>query len=226
MRGAVSKTMRDNRPMRRIYSWGAQRNLAALCLVLPLAAGAQIYVCKDASGRTLTSDRPIPECANRAMRELDRSGLVRREIAPPLTPQQKQERELQLERQRADAVLAEEQRLYDRALMTRYRNETDIQAARQRALDLLGDQMRIDTDALAVESKELKAAQALAAPGPTKTGAAAQKRLDDAIRTVESRLNSIEQRSADIARTNGKFDQAVRRFRELTAAAGTASNQR
>lgn len=201
-------------------SRSARRILAAVCILMPLAANAQIYVCKDAGGRTLTADRPIPECANRAMRELDRSGLVRREIAAPLTPQQKQERAQQEERQRIDAALADEQRLYDRALMTRYRNETDIANARQRALDLLGDQMRIDTNALTLEAKELKAAQVLATPGAKKTGSAAERRLEDATRTVESRLNSVEQRTAEIARTNLKFDQALKRFRELTELAG------
>ena len=204
----------------------AQRVLAAICLMLPLAVSAQIYVCKDASGRTLTSDRPIPECANRAMRELDRSGLVRREIAPPLTAQQKQERELQQERQRVEAAVLEEQRLYDRALMTRYRNEADIATARQRALDLLDEQMRIDTNALKVESKELKSAQARVVPGSKKTGSTDEHRLEEATHSVENRLNSIEQRSVEIARTNTRFDQALRRFRELSAASGNASNQR
>ena len=203
-----------------------QRLLAAACLILPLAASAQIFVCKDAGGRTLTSDRPIPECANRSMRELDRSGLVRREIAPPLTAKQKQDRELQLERQRVDSAVLEEQRLYDRALMTRYRNETDIANARQRALDLLDDQMRIDTNALKIESKELKTAQARVVPGSKKSGSTDEHRLDDATHTVENRLNSIEQRSAEIARTNNRFDQALRRFRELSAASNNASNQR
>ena len=203
-----------------------RRILAAVSLLLPLAASAQIYVCKDASGRTLTSDRLIPECANRAMRELDRSGLVRREIAAPLTALQKQEREAQQERQRLDAAALDEQRLYDRAMMIRYRNETDIASARQRALDLLGDQMRIDTNALTQEAKELKAAQAHAVPGVKKTGSPAERRLEEATNAMESRLNAIEQRTADIARTNTKFDQALKRFRELAVASGTASNQR
>lgn len=199
--------------------------LATVCLFVPLAANAQIYVCKDAGGRTLTSDRPIPECANRAVKELDRSGLVRREIAAPLTAQQKRERELEEDRQRSDAAAKEEQRLYDRALMTRYRNETDIANARQRALDLLGDQMRIDTTTLTRESKELNTAQANAVPGAKKTASLAERRLEDATRTVESRLNSIEQRTAEIGRTNARFDQALARFRELIATTGGASNQ-
>ena len=222
----ASMDLPAKRPLRPGAAGGAQRVLAGLCLVLPLAASAQIYVCKDANGRTLTSDRPIPECANRSMRELDRSGLVRREIAPPLTAQQKQDRELHQERQRVDAAVLEEQRLYDRALMTRYRNEADIATARQRALDLLDDQMRIDTNALKVESKELKSAQARLVPGSKKTGSTDEHRLEEATHTVENRLDSIEQRSAEIARTNNRFDQALRRFRELSAASGSASNQR
>lgn len=192
-------------------------------MLTPLAANAQIYVCKDAAGRTLTSDRPIPECANRAVRELDRSGLVRREVGPPLTTQQKHERQQQQQRQLADTAVIQEQRLYDRALMTRYRNEADIGAARQRALDLLGDQMRIDTNALGREAKELKLAQTQATLGAKKTAPLAERRLEDATHIVESRLDSIEQRSADIARTNSRFDQALARFRELSKDAPTST---
>ena len=198
--------------------------LAMLCLVAASDVLAQIYVCKDASGRTITADRPIPECANRAMRELDRNGMTRREIAAPLTAQQRHERELREEKQRIEAAAAEEQRLADRALTTRYRNETDIGLSRQRAIELLDEQMRIDTNALTLEAKELKTAQLHAVPGAKKTGSTAERRLEDATRAVESRLNSIEQRSAEIARTNTRFDQALARFREL--AGGTASSQR
>ncbi len=194
--------------------------LAPMLLSLPAAAMAQIYVCKDASGRTITSDRPIAECANQPMRELDRNGVTRRQIPAPLTAQQRRERDALEEKQRIEAVALEERRLYDRALTTRYRNEADIDLSRKRAIELLDDQMRIDTNALTRESKELKLAQALP-PDSAKPAAvaAARKRLEDAMRVVESRLSSIEQRKADMDRTHLKFDAALKRFRELQALA-------
>lgn len=193
--------------------------LVMLCAVAASDVLAQIYVCKDASGRTITADRPIPECANRAMRELDRNGMTRREIAAPLTAQQRHERELREEKQRIEAAAAEEQRLADRALTTRYRNETDIGLSRQRAIELLDEQMRIDTNALTREMKEMKAAQAATTTSPKTGGTPAdRRRLDDATHAVERRLTAIEQRTADIEKEHQKYDLAVKRFRELQAA--------
>jgi hypothetical protein len=182
------------------------------------AASAQIYVCKDATGHTLTSDRPIPECANRAMRELDRSGVVRREIAPPLTAEQKRQR-VELEEKRQSQLAADkEQRLQDNALITRYRNETDIANSRRDALLLLGEQLRIDTAALKQETQELRDASAVAkASSGEKKGASysERRRLEDASRSVESRMGSIDRRNAEITRTDIRFDLTLKRFREL-----------
>lgn len=197
----------------------ARPRAAWVATVLALTAGvahAQIYVCKDANGRTITADRPIAECADRAMRELDRNGVTRREIAAPLTPQQRREREAQEEKQRAAEAILEKQRLYDRALTTRYRNEADIALARKQAIELLDDQMRIDTNALAREMTEMKAAQAGVAATPKVAGnTTVRRRLEDASRAVERRLASIEQRNVDIERMHQKFDAAVKRFREI-----------
>ncbi len=190
---------------------------ASLSLV-PSTGHAQIYICKDAAGRTLTSDRPIPECGNRSVRELDPSGITRREIAAPLTSEQRRERKVQEEKQRVIAAQMEERRLYDRALMTRYRNHSDIAIARQRAISLLEDQMRIDTSALTREMSAMKSAkEAVASSSAKKPGASPmdQKRLEEAARTVDFRLSSIEARTAEIERTNQRFDRAVKRFNEI-----------
>ena len=197
----------------------ARSLVVALVLAASAGASAEIYMCKDASGRTFTADRPIPECADRSMRQLDASGITRREIAAPLTAEQKRAREVLEERRRVDKAAADEQRLYDNALTTRYRNEDDIALARARAVELLDDQMKIDTVALARESKEMKLAQAIVAAARPVTLAADRRHLEDAAHTVESRLDSISQRLAELDRMHLKFDQALKRFRELAAAA-------
>lgn len=194
----------------------ASRHLLLMLLTaLPLGAAAQIYVCKDASGRTITADRPVQECANRATRELDHNGLVRREIPAPLTPQQKREQEALAAQQREEAAARQEQRLYDRALLTRYRNESDIAISRQQSLDLLNEQMRIDTNALAREKKDADAARSLAKGG--KAGAAERRQLEEVQRRIELRTASIASRNTEIARSNEKYDKALKRFRELSA---------
>jgi hypothetical protein len=193
--------------------------LTLAMVALPLRVQAQIFICKDAAGHTLTADHPITECSNRPMRELDRNGITRREIAPPLTAQQKREREAQLEKRRVEAAAVEALRLKDRALMTRYRNEADIQAARQQAIDLLNEQMRFDTETLSQEMKEMKSAEAaLLATKTVSRRVAANRTLQQANRAVELRLSSIEQRNADIDRTHKKFDLSLKRFKEIKAA--------
>ncbi len=54
------------------------KKLAGFCVlaVSPLLAQAEIYICKDASGKTLTSDRPIMECQDRKVRVLGKNGLT------------------------------------------------------------------------------------------------------------------------------------------------------
>ena len=190
--------------------------LLTLALASPVCAVAQIYICKDAGGRTITSDRPIAECANRAMRELDRNGMTRREILPPLTPQEQRARDTLREQQRIETVIAEEQRRNDLALMTRYRNEDDIASARRRAIDLLNEQMQIDTKALTREMTEMKAAQVpVVAAGNKPLSGKDRTRLEEATRSVERRLSSIERRTAEIDRIHQTFDQSLKRFREI-----------
>lgn len=201
-----------------------QADFRVTCIVLPLLLAApgcvlaEIYICKDASGRTITADRPIPECADRSMRQLDANGLTRREIAAPLTPEQKHARDALEEKRRGEKAAADEQRLYDNALTTRYRTEDDIALARKRAVDLLNDQMKIDTTALARENKEMKSAQMVVAGAKPTASAIDRRHLQEAARAVELRLESMTQRLAEIDRTHQKFDLALKRFREITAA--------
>ncbi len=211
----VSPRDAGQRPVPRQPHWLA---CLALLLAAPSSALAEIYICKDSSGRTITADRPIPECADRPMRQLDANGITRREIAAPLTPEQKRTRDALEEKRRIDKAAADEQRLYDNALTTRYRNEDDIALARRRAVDLLNDQMKIDTNAVALESKDMKSAQAVAATGKPGAAGADRRHLENATRAVESRQASITQRTAEIARTHARFDLALKRFRELRTA--------
>ena len=89
-------------------------------IVLPLllmhaAVHAQkIYMCKDESGRTLTSDRPIPECEGRAIREFDKGGMVKRDIPPPPTAEQKRQMPIDDDKRKAEAEAADERRRADR----------------------------------------------------------------------------------------------------------------
>lgn len=198
--------------------------LCGFALVPVLAhAQAAIYICKDASGKTFTSDRLLPECAGRAVREMDKNGMVRREIPAPLTAEQKRQKKLEDERLKAEATAAEEQRQVDRAMLARYRNEGDIEIARKRTLELVNDQVRRESDALAAAEKERKDVQQKIAQASNKKPVpqSLQTKLaeaDQSIVAIKKKLAVYENEEAQI---HQRFDATLKRYRELTG--GTAS---
>lgn len=178
---------------------------------------AQIYSCKDGNGRTLTSDREIPECASRDMREIGKNGIVRRVIPAPMTADQRRAKQLDEERakQQADAVL--EARRRDQALLARFRNEGEIDRAQQRALGDLQEKIRHSDLALALATDQLKIAQAEAARRSSKNiPPYMQQRIDDAKTSVSAETSRKLQIQSDLSRLDQSFDETRKRYRELT----------
>jgi Domain of unknown function (DUF4124) len=91
-------------------------------LLLSSATFAQpgIYTCKDKFGRTITSDRPIIECAEAGQRILNADGSTKSVI---LTPEQERRMRQERAERDADADKTTERRRRERNLMQRYPNE-------------------------------------------------------------------------------------------------------
>ncbi len=115
--------------------------LAALGATGLAAAAGAIYTCKDAAGRTLTSDRPILECAQRSMRELAPDGSVRREIAPPMSREEREAHEREAERKRIAEESQRQQEALDRATLLSYPTMGALEAARRRAIEVVEAQI-------------------------------------------------------------------------------------
>lgn len=192
--------------------------IACLALVLPALAHAQIYMCKDASGRTLTSDRPIPECADRAVREFGKDGAKRRDLPPPPTAEERRQQKLDEEKRKADALAAEERAKSDRLLLERYATEKDIEAARRRALELVQDHIKREEASVAAADKQLTQVRA-EEEAQKKKGAAPtpdlKRRLDEAAKALAGRTKSMEDYKAEAAKINTKYDEILTRFREI-----------
>jgi hypothetical protein len=111
------------------FAWGT---LVAL-LAAPASANS-IYTCVDASGRRLTSDRPILECIDREQRELTPSGTVRRIVAPSYTAQERAAMEAKAlkEAEEQHRLADERQRL--RALATRFPDQASFDRERAAAI--------------------------------------------------------------------------------------------
>lgn len=195
------------------------KRIALLCLLTPALALAQakIYICKDAAGHTLTSDRPIAECSTRPMREMDRSGITRREIPAPLTADEKQKNDEDARARRAEEIAAVEQRRNDSAILSRFRSEDDIIDSGRRNVAIVQENVKRETQVLSAAGKRQQAAEAELAllPPQEHRPAYLRQRLEEADRSVSGSRRRLDDYEAEILQINTRTDATLKRFREL-----------
>jgi hypothetical protein len=203
----------------------AVKTLFCLSAMLPAAAYAQIIMCKDANGKTHTSDRPIIECADRPIREFGSSGYLRREIPAPLTAEQKRQKQLEDEKRRAEEIALLEQKQADRALLARYRSEDDIEIARKRALDVVQDHFVRQTEAIAAAEKLQRDAQSdmVRLKNRNEVPPALQQRLEESDKKVRDEKSKRQSYAEAMVNINAQFDATLQRYRELNNRHSTAS---
>ena len=199
---------------------------AAALLVATVPASAQLYVCTTKAGKTITSDRPPPECSDRAIRELRSDGSTKRVIEPPLTDEQKAQRELDRKKRLQEEDIAREQLRKDKALLEAYSSEAEIDDARDRQLAQRSQMIEVAAKRLQAhkdgrkkldDEKEFYAKRDL----PEKLKRAYESN-DSLVRSEERIIAALR---ADIVRINERFDEDRRRFRELVASGASASQR-
>jgi hypothetical protein len=191
-------------------------------VALALAAApvsATMFVCTTPAGKTITSDRPPPECAGVPIRELRPDGSVRRVIEPPPTAEQRKARADQAQREQQESDAKRAQARQDIALLETYASEKDIEAARRAALasrQAMIDRSKKRLETFAAERKKLDEEKEFYVnrklPDKLEHAIEANRSLVDA----ESRL--IAEMQADLARINKRFDAEAERYRELVSA--------
>ena len=198
--------------------------LALLMLFLTGMPGwglAEIYVCKDASGRTITADRPIPECAARAMRELGSTGALLREIPAPLTAAQRKQQQIDNARLQAEADAVLELRRRDTAILERFRSELEIEAARKRAVADVNEKIRQQRYISTLAEQQLKETLAQAAQATKKdiVPPPLARKVEQAQSAVTAEQNLMQSHQLELLRVNAWFDDTLKRYRELTGSA-------
>ena len=129
--------------------------LSLLAASLPAVARAEIFVCRTASGATVTTDHLSSECRRYGGKELNPDGSVRRLI---LTPAQRAEQDAAAQQQRKAQELQRQKQREDRALLLRFPNRAAFEAAQQSDLQTpksLIDSARKRLTRLGAERKEL-----------------------------------------------------------------------
>lgn len=199
------------------------RSWLAFAAGVTLAAGAlaaggtgALYVCTDARGKTITSDQPPPQCADRPIKELRSDGSVRRVIDPPLTAAQREQKAAEERRKAEEVAQRRDQARRDQALLDAYGDENEIEEARVRAADsrrAVIDRARKRMEELQRERKKLDDEAEFYArrEKPDKL----KRAYDTNATMVKAQEKIIADTEAELARINERFDADRKRFREL-----------
>jgi hypothetical protein len=210
--------------------------LSALTLVLmgshglvlaqqqPSSSG--LYTCKDAQGRTLTSDRPIPECLDREQRELRSTGGTLRRIEPTYTALELADREERERNSQLSAARRTEEQRRERALLVRYPNpaaheresaealaslDAILRVARQHLRDLANDRDKIENELEFYKGNPSRAPEAL------------RLRTEDNRRRVEAQGRFIAAHESEKERLRERFMEERSRLTPLWSPAAARS---
>ena len=109
--------------------------LSAQAGAAPAGGSGKFYCCTEAAGTQVCGDILPQSCYGRAYRELGQTGQTLREVAPPLTAEQRAQRTIEDEQRKEAEARQKEQQRKDQALLNTYASAEDIEALRKRALD-------------------------------------------------------------------------------------------
>lgn len=191
-----------------------------LAASVPFAAHAQTltrtagyYTCK-VNGRTINADVPPPECANLEIREYGREGFLKRVIEPPLTPEQRAQREEETKRKQQEELARANQKRRDTLLLQTYASTEALEQARQRALNSTLENIKAGKQRLQLADEELQATQSSVA-SQSKISPVMERKLKDLGVAKEQEEKLLQQREQELLRINVRFDADKARWLEL-----------
>lgn len=177
-----------------------------------------IYTCVDRNGRRLTADRPIVECLDREQRELGPSGLVRRQIGPSLTEQERAAQEVQ-RRKEAEARARElEERRRERALTARYPDKAAHDVERAAAIQLV-DEVTATAEKRLVELEQQRKAfdveMEFYKKDPNKAPMALRRKIAENEDSIAEQQRFIAGQDQEKRRVHQRFDVELAQLRKL-----------
>ena len=185
-----------------------------------------IYTCVDASGRKLTSDRPIAECSDRTQRELSPQGTTRRVVGPTLTVQElaaAEEKEKAAAEARATAL---EEKRRDRALLSRYPSRAGHDKERAQAIEQVNEVIKASakrTQELAEQRLAINLEMEFYKKDPGKAPQAIKRRVEENDNSVAVQRRFLTEQDLEKQRVNARFDEELIKLKQLWAMAGGSS---
>lgn len=204
-------------------TWVAGAVGCLLCLQVCWAAPG-IYTCTDATGKRLTSDRPIPDCVDRDQRVLNSDGSVKQTITRTLTAEERAEKEARERDAATQTVTRQDAVRRDRNLMIRFPNLAAHQKAREAALDDVRKAMKTSDARLALLATERKPLMDetefyVGRPMPPRLA-----RLLDAIdASTAAQKALIQDQRTELERINARYDTELEHLKQLWGGAQPGS---
>jgi len=192
--------------------------LANLFLLLSCSARAEFYTCKDNAGHVISSDRPIPECADKSTQVFKANGSLKGQLAAPPTPEQRKAAEI-MEQQRVREALHQEdikrEQLY---LAAHYANEDAIETARKREIESVEDRIAIETRNIEAANATVNKNQRMLTNLPASQAAKIRQlksQIDDMNQTIQESNRIIAGYKAEESKINQQFDATHKRYLEI-----------
>lgn len=179
---------------------------------------ADIYTCKDANGRTITSDRPIPECADRSMFVRQNPAQSQREIPRPKTAEERRKAEEEHEKQKIADQLEDQRKRDELYLLANFKSESDIEMTRQKALEVVKEKIRVGSEQLKAVDHLLSELQAEQRNGATKSAAEnanLQSRASQLVLSIKNSRESVARYEVEKNLINTQYDDILSRYREI-----------
>lgn len=186
------------------------------------AQSGKIVCWKDKAGKTSCGDKVPPEYQDNT-KELNKQGVVVKQSATPLTPEQKKAQQAEADKKQAENQVATEQRRRDKALLETFSTVKEIDLKRNRDIQLIESNIE-------AQQTNLKNANDRQADARTRIEQYKKenKPVPPAIQEEADRADSnkakiqaqIAQKRKEISDKNQEYDEMKKRFAELT---GTAS---
>ncbi|MBX3632910.1 MAG: DUF4124 domain-containing protein [Acidovorax sp. SCN 68-22] len=206
------------------FGWSAGLAVALLAQVGAQAqesASGGIYTCVDASGRRLTSDRPITACIDREQRELGPTGNVRRVIGPSLTEHEKAAQAAQLRKEQDERTRIADERRRERVLLARYPNRSAHDTERAAALEMVDSVTAVALkriDELKEARKGLDAEMEFYKKDPLKAPMKLQRQIASNEADIEEQQRFIAGQGQEKQRIHKRFDAELAQLQRLWAA--------
>ena len=177
-----------------------------------------IYTCVDRNGRRLTADRPIAECLDREQRELGPSGIVRRQIGPSLTEQERAAQEAQ-RRKEAEARARElEERRRERVLTARYPDKATHDVERAAAIQMVDDVTATAEKRLVELTQQRKAFDVemeFYKKDPNKAPMSLRRKIAENEESIAEQQRFIAGQDQEKRRVHQRFDVELAQLRKL-----------